>query len=112
MKKRVSLARAIALNPDIVLYDVPTAGLDPIKSSAIDRLISSTRRHLGATSVVVTHDMNSAFTVADRLAMINDGRIIEQGTVEEFKNSANPKVQQFIHGWKSPGSSAQRRQKV
>lgn len=112
MKKRVSLARAIALNPDIVLYDEPTAGLDPIKSSAIDRLISSTRRHLGATSVVVTHDMNSAFTVADRLAMINDGRIIEQGTVEEFKNSANPKVQQFIHGWKSPGSSAQRRQKV
>lgn len=112
MKKRVSLARAIALNPKIVLYDEPTAGLDPVKSSAIDRLISSTKRMLGVTSVVVTHDMNSAFTVADRLAMIYDGQIIEMGTPEEFKRSANPKVQQFIHGWKSPGLPAKRRQKA
>lgn len=111
MKKRVSLARAIALNPEIVLYDEPTAGLDPVKSSAIDRLISSTKRILGVTSVVVTHDMNSAFTVADRLAMIYEGQIIEMGTVEQFKQSANPKVQQFIHGWKSPGLLAKRRQK-
>ena len=112
MKKRVSLARAIALNPAIVLYDEPTAGLDPIKSAAIDRLICSTRRLLGVTSVVVTHDMHSAFTVADRIAMINDGRIIETGTVEEIKNSANPKVQQFIHGWKSPGMLAKGRQRT
>lgn len=112
MKKRVSLARAIALNPAIVLYDEPTAGLDPIKSAAIDRLICSTRRHLGVTSVVVTHDMHSAFMVADRMAMINDGQIIETGTVEEIKNSANPKVQQFIHGWKSPGMLAKGRQKT
>lgn len=111
MKKRVSLARAIALNPEVVLYDEPTAGLDPVKSSAIDRLISSTKRILGVTSVVVTHDMNSAFTVADRLAMIYEGQIIEMGTVEQFKQSANPKVQQFIHGWKSPGLLAKRRQK-
>ena len=109
MKKRVSLARAIALNPAIVLYDEPTAGLDPIKSAAIDRLIRSTRRHLGVTSVVVTHDMHSAFTVADRMAMISDGSIIETGTVEEIKNSSNPKVQQFIHGWKSPGMLAKGR---
>ena len=111
MKKRVSLARAIALNPDIVLYDEPTAGLDPVKSSAIDRLIRSTRRIIGATSVVVTHDMNSAFSVADRIAMIYEGRIIEMGTVDEFKQSSNPKVQQFIHGWKAPGNLAKRRQK-
>ena len=111
MKKRVSLARAIALNPDIVLYDEPTAGLDPVKSSAIDRLIRSTRRIIGATSVVVTHDMNSAFSVADRIAMIYEGRIIEMGTVDEFKQSPNPKVQQFIHGWKAPGNLAKRRQK-
>lgn len=112
MKKRVSLARAIALNPKIVLYDEPTAGLDPVKSNAIDRLISSTKRLLGVTSVVVTHDMNSAFMVADRIAMIYDGRIIEVGTVEEFKQSLNPKVQQFIHGWKSTGLPAKRRQKA
>ena len=111
MKKRVSLARAIALNPDIVLYDEPTAGLDPVKSSTIDRLIRSTRRIIGATSVVVTHDMNSAFSVADRIAMIYEGRIIEMGTVDEFKQSPNPKVQQFIHGWKAPGNLAKRRQK-
>jgi phospholipid/cholesterol/gamma-HCH transport system ATP-binding protein len=112
MKKRVSLARAIALNPKIVLYDEPTAGLDPVKSSAIDRLISSTKRMLGVTSVVVTHDMNSAFTVADRIAMIYDGQIIEVGTPEEFQQSVNPKVQQFIHGWKSPGLPVKRRQKA
>ena len=111
MKKRVSLARAIALNPDIVLYDEPTAGLDPVKSSTIDRLIRSTRRIIGATSVVVTHDMNSAFSIADRIAMIYEGRIIETGTVDEFKQSPNPKVQQFIHGWKAPGNLAKRRQK-
>lgn len=109
MKKRVSLARAIALNPEIVLYDEPTAGLDPIMSTTIDRLIASTRRILGATSVVVTHHMSSAFNIADRIVMVYKGRIIEQGTVEEFKQSTNPVVQQFIHGWTTPDPRIERR---
>ncbi len=109
MKKRVSLARAIAINPQIVLYDEPTAGLDPIMSTTIDRLICSTRRILNVTSVVVTHHMPSAFNIADRIAMIYDGRIIEIGTVSEIKKSSNPIVQQFIHGWARPGEFAKRR---
>lgn len=109
MKKRVSLARAIAVNPQIVLYDEPTAGLDPIMSTTIDRLIISTRRVLGVTSVVVTHHMSSAFNIADRIAMIYEGRIIETGTVSEIKNSTNPIVQQFIHGWVKPEQLAKRR---
>jgi phospholipid/cholesterol/gamma-HCH transport system ATP-binding protein len=102
MKKRVSLARAIAVNPSIVLYDEPTAGLDPIMSSVIDKLIIGCRDRLDITSVVVTHHMDSAFQIADRMAMINEGRIIEIGTPDEIKNSSNPIVQQFIHGWLSP----------
>ncbi|MCX7780165.1 MAG: ABC transporter ATP-binding protein [Negativicutes bacterium] len=112
MKKRVSLARAIAINPKIVLYDEPTAGLDPIMSSIIDRLIVSTRRLMGVTSVVVTHHMTSAFNIADRIAMIYGGRIIETGTVEEIKQSQNPVVQQFIHGWKAPVLGAKRKVKT
>jgi phospholipid/cholesterol/gamma-HCH transport system ATP-binding protein len=102
MKKRVSLARAIAVDPSIVLYDEPTAGLDPIMATVIDRLIASCRARLGITSVVVTHHMDSAFKIADRMAMINEGKIIEVGTPEQIKNSTNPIVQQFIHGWLSP----------
>lgn len=102
MKKRVSLARAIASNPSVVLYDEPTAGLDPIMSSVIDRLIVGFRERLQITSVVVTHNMDSAFKLADRVAMISEGRIIEVGTPEEIKASKNPVVQQFIHGWLSP----------
>ncbi len=109
MKKRVSLARAIAVNPQIVLYEEPTAGLDPIMSTTIDRLICSTRRILNVTSVVVTHHMSSAFNIADRIAMIYGGRIIEIGTVSDIKKSANPIVQQFIHGWSRPGEFAKRR---
>lgn len=112
MKKRVSLARAIAINPEIVLYDEPTAGLDPIMSTTIDRLICSTRRLLGVTSVVVTHHMSSAFGIADRIAMISGGRIIEVGTVNDIKQSSNPLVQQFIHGWVNPGQIARRRSKT
>ena len=109
MKKRVSLARAIAINPEILLYDEPTAGLDPIMAGTIDRLIVSTRRLLKVTSVVVTHDMASAFSIADRIAMIYQGEIIEIGTVEQIKASTNPVVQQFIHGWKSPAAFKKRR---
>ena len=100
-KKRVSLARAIAINPKIVLYDEPTAGLDPVMSATINRLIMSTRRILGVTAVVVTHDMDSAFAIADRIAMMYDEKIIEVGTPDELRQSSNPRVQQFIYGVKS-----------
>jgi phospholipid/cholesterol/gamma-HCH transport system ATP-binding protein len=103
MKKRVSLARAIAVNPRILLYDEPTAGLDPIMSTTIDRLICSTRRLMGVTSVVVTHHMSSAFNIADRIAMIHEGQIVEVGTVRQIQYSENPIVQQFIHGWTKRG---------
>ena len=109
MKKRVSLARAIALNPKIVLYDEPTSGLDPVMSATINRLIMSTRRIMGVTAVVVTHDMESAFTIADRIAMIYDERIIEVGTPAEFRQSDNPIVQQFISGVKNTCVPVQRR---
>ena len=109
MKKRVSLARAIALNPKIVLYDEPTSGLDPVMSATINRLIMSTRRIMGVTAVVVTHDMESAFTIADRIAMIYDERIIEVGTPAEFRQSGNPVVQQFISGVKNTCVPVQRR---
>jgi len=112
MKKRVSLARAIAMKPEIILYDEPTAGLDPIMSGTIDRLTINTKRMLGVTSVVVTHHMSSAFAIADRIAMIHDGRIIEMGSVEQIKQSENPLVQQFIHGLKSPGAYARRRSEL
>ena len=98
MRKRVALARAIALNPEILLYDEPTTGLDPITSDVINDLILDMQSKLGVTSVVVTHDMVSAFKVADRIAMLYKGRIIEVGTVEEIKNTSNPFVQQFITG--------------
>ncbi len=102
MKKRVSLARAMAIRPEIVLYDEPTAGLDPIMSTTIDRLIAGAKRIFGVTSIVVTHHMESAFNVADRISMIHGGRIVETGSVEQIKASENPLVQQFIHGWKNP----------
>lgn len=98
MKKRVSLARAIALNPQIILYDEPTSGLDPISSGSIGRLIINMQKHLHCTSVVVTHDMQSAFLVGDRLALLDAGKFVEVSEKEIFKNSKNLKVQQFIHG--------------
>ena len=98
MKKRVSLARAVALKPKIVLYDEPTSGLDPVMSTTINRLIMSTQRILGVTAVVVTHDMDSAFTIADRIAMMYDEKIIEIATPDEFRQSVNPVVRQFISG--------------
>ena len=98
MKKRVSLARAIAIDPHIVLYDEPTAGLDPIMSNTIDRLIVSTRRMIDSTSVVVTHDMSSVFAIADRIAMIYGGTIIETGTPDMIRQSENPVIIKFIRG--------------
>lgn len=98
MKKRVGLARAIAVNPEIVLYDEPTAGLDPIMSRNISRLIKKTQEQLHLTSVLVTHDMQSAFYAADRVAMLYEGHIVAIGTAEEMKNSTNPIVKAFIEG--------------
>lgn len=98
MQKRVGLARALALNPDYLFYDEPTAGLDPIVSTAIDELILDTREKTGTTSVVVSHNLHSIHGTADKVAMLNDGNIEQTGTVEEIWNSDNPVVRQFING--------------
>lgn len=98
MKKRAGLARAIAMEPDYILYDEPTTGLDPITSDAINDLIIQLQRELNVTSIVVTHDMASAFKVADRIAMLHRGRIIYDDTVEATRETDNPVVRQFIEG--------------
>ena len=98
MKKRVSLARATALQPEIVLYDEPTAGLDPIMSENINDLIVKTRETMGVTSILVTHDMHSVFKVADRIALLYETRIAAIGTVEEMRNNPHPVLQKFING--------------
>ena len=98
MRKRVGLARAIAMDPEILLYDEPTTGLDPIMADVINRLIRTLQGRLNVTSVVITHDMVSAYHVADRLAMLYQGRIIEIGTPDEIRNSQDPIVHQFVTG--------------
>jgi phospholipid/cholesterol/gamma-HCH transport system ATP-binding protein len=98
MKKRVGLARAIAYSPDIMLYDEPSTGIDPIRADAINDLINVMKTELRVTSVVITHDMVSSYKVADRIAMLHEGRIIEIGTPREIQNSRNLVVQQFIRG--------------
>ena len=98
MRKRVGLARALAMNPEIVLYDEPTTGIDPIMGDIINDLIIALRDRLKVTSVVVTHDMRSAYKVADRIAMLYNGGILEVGSPEAIRGSANPVVQQFIRG--------------
>ncbi|RJX35272.1 MAG: ABC transporter ATP-binding protein [Desulfarculus sp.] len=98
MRKRVGLARAIALEPEIILYDEPTTGLDPIMTDAINRLIMNTQAKLGVTSVVISHDIEGALRIAHHIAMLYQGRIIAQGTPEEIKGSGDEVVQQFIHG--------------
>lgn len=98
MKKRVGLARAIAMDAAIILYDEPTTGLDPINADAINDLIVDLRKKLGVTSVTITHDMHSAYKISDRIAMLYKGSIQEVGTPEEIKNTTNPIVRQFISG--------------
>ena len=98
MRKRVGIARAIALRPRYMLYDEPTTGLDPVTSAVMDRLMVRTREHLGVTGVVVTHDMRSAYTVGDRIAMLYEGRVRQVGTVEEIRHTEDPVVGQFIEG--------------
>ena len=98
MRKRVGIARAIALRPRYILYDEPTTGLDPVTAAVIDRLMVRTREHLGVTGIVVTHDMRSAYTVGDRIAMLYEGRIRQVGTVPEIQATRDPVVRQFIEG--------------
>ncbi|MBM3246210.1 MAG: ABC transporter ATP-binding protein [Candidatus Omnitrophica bacterium] len=98
MKKRVALARAICIKPEIILYDEPTTGVDPITADSINELIRSLHDKLKVTSVVVTHDMKSAYRIADRIAMLYQGKIIAEGTPTEIQNTTHPIVHQFING--------------
>jgi len=98
MKKRVGLARAIASEPQILLYDEPTTGLDPIMADVINDLIISLRESLGVTSISITHDMASAYKIADQIAMLYKGKIIEVGTPDEIRRTQNPVVSQFVEG--------------
>lgn len=97
-RKRVALARAIALNPEVILYDEPTTGLDPIRSDIINELVLKLERDLAVTSVVVTHDMKSAYKVGDRIVMLHNGKIIADGDADHIRNHPHPTVQQFING--------------
>ena len=98
MKKRVGLARAITMDPEIVLYDEPTTGLDPIMADVINELICNLKRSLSITSVVVTHDMTSAYKIGDRIAMLYEGEIIYDGTPEDVRCCGHPVIQQFVEG--------------
>lgn len=98
MQKRAALARAIALDPEIIFFDEPTTGLDPIMSAIINDLIKKNSKQLGATTITITHDLVSAAHIADRVAMLYDGKIIWQGDVEELHQSGNPYVEQFVSG--------------
>jgi len=98
MKKRVGLARAISYRPEIILYDEPSTGIDPIRADAINDLIIRMKKEINITSIVITHDMVSSYKVADRIAMLYQGKIIETCTPEAIKESKNQIVQQFIHG--------------
>jgi len=97
-RKRAALARAIALNPEVLLYDEPTTGLDPIRSDIINELILKLERELGVTTVVVTHDMKSAYKVANRIIMLHNGKIVADGNADHIRNHPHPVVQQFING--------------
>jgi phospholipid/cholesterol/gamma-HCH transport system ATP-binding protein len=98
MRKRVALARSIAVQPEVVLYDEPTTGLDPINTARVNHLIMGLQRRLSITSIVVTHDMKSAFTISDHIAMVHGGRIIYQGTTREFQGTTDSRVSDFIEG--------------
>ncbi len=98
MKKRVALARAMAYQPQIMLYDEPTTGLDPITATTINALIRKTQREYGVTSIVVTHELDSGFSVADRVAVMENGRVLEIGTIDDIKNSKHEFVKTFIAG--------------
>ena len=98
MKKRVGLARAVAMDPEIVLFDEPTTGLDPIMSDNVATLILDTQRDLKTTYIVITHDISLTYKIADKVAMLHEGKIVEQGDVEYVKSSVNPILRQFVEG--------------
>ncbi|MCL2640881.1 MAG: ABC transporter ATP-binding protein [Phycisphaerales bacterium] len=102
MKKRVALARAIALDPEVVLYDEPTTGLDPIRADVINELILKLNAELHVTSIIVTHDMTSAFKVADRMVMLSRGKVIAEGSPDAIRTNPNEEVQNFVLGKASP----------
>lgn len=104
MRKRVGIARAIALRPKYILYDEPTTGLDPVTSAVIDQLMCRMRDQLGVTGIVITHDMRSAYTVGTRIAMLYEGSIRQVGTVDEMRHSRDPVVHQFVEGLAELGS--------
>jgi len=110
-RKRVALARAIAMDPEVVLYDEPTTGLDPIRADVINELIIKLGHELSITSVVVTHDMNSAFKVADRLVMLHEGKLIFDGTTEQIRASKDDEVHRFVNGEASESDLATLRAK-
>ncbi|HEX7241936.1 MAG TPA: ABC transporter ATP-binding protein [Longimicrobiaceae bacterium] len=97
-KKRAGLARAVAFRPRYLLYDEPTSGLDPVTTTTIDRLIRKMQSDLGTTSLVITHDMESAYRISDRIAMLYEGRVVEEGTPDEIRRSENPIVRGFVGG--------------
>ena len=105
MRKRVGLARAIAIDPEVILYDEPTTGLDPVTADTINALIVRCQQELKTTSIVVTHDMASAYKVGDRLVMLHEGGVIADGTPEAFRRHSDVRVQRFIHGDASLGES-------
>lgn len=105
-RKRVALARAIALDPEAVLYDEPTTGLDPVRSDVINELILKLQRELQVTSVVVTHDMTSAFKVADRIVLLSKGSVIADGTADLFRTSDDPMIRRFVDGHANPDDLA------
>ena len=98
MKKRVGLARALALDPKFLIYDEPTAGLDPITAGGIDQLIIDLSKKMGVTSLLVTHDAESAFRVASRLVVLHEGVVAQEGTPDDIRNTKHPVVKQFING--------------
>jgi phospholipid/cholesterol/gamma-HCH transport system ATP-binding protein len=99
MRKRVGLARAIIRDPKIVLYDEPTTGLDPLTTESVDEMIISAREKLGVTSLVISHDIGSAFHIGDHIAMLHDGHIVEEGTAEHLRNSPEPHTRHFLATW-------------
>lgn len=98
MQKRVALARALALDPEIVFYDEPTSGLDPVVTAVISQLILDLSKRMGITSVVITHDIGSAFMIADKMVVLFRGKVVAEGTPEQIRSSCDPLVQQFING--------------
>src|SRR5207302_1062138 len=99
MKKRVGLARALVLEPELILFDEPSSGLDPINTKHIDDLIVDLRKNHKATSIIVTHEMESAFAVATRMAFLHEGKIILEGTPDEFRHSDNPTISEFLSSY-------------